>query len=194
MATPQSPAQELKDGGVYHTLQIAVVTAHSNPPQGKVEGCWFVHFPGSQQGELLPNPVCICSALPRGSGVLYRALASRVLAWSNAHPLLFSWRKAEGCCILVLCRDPTWKVVIWSGHGSWLVANQAEPLPSLADLNLFPLSNSWELFQLRHPCSFFASRDLESSLFHLGFCPASPSFRQGSLWLEQISKDLDFEL
>ena len=39
MATPQSPAQELKDGGVYHTLQIAVVTAHSNPPQGKVEGC-----------------------------------------------------------------------------------------------------------------------------------------------------------
>lgn len=44
------------------------------------------------------------------------------------------------------------------------MANQAEPPPQLADLNLVPCSKAWELCWLRDPCSFCTFGNTETLL------------------------------
>ena len=118
-----------------------------------------------------------------------RILAQRVFIWSNAHPLCLSQMKAEDRCIPILCRDPAWRAVMWSDFSLQFMAQEVEHPLGLLDLNSFPHCNAWELCWLRNPCSFCASRNIETSLFLLHFCPLYHwmPFRQGSPSQEQVS-------
>lgn len=51
-----------------------------------------------------------------------------------------------------------------SGCRFRFMANQAEPPPWLADLNLVPCSKAWGLCWLRHPCSFCTFGNIETLL------------------------------
>lgn len=71
-------------------------------------------------------------------------------------------------------QGPTQRMVNWSGLGLRFTAKQGETFPGLADLNLFPHSSAWELCQVRHPCSFCTSGNIETPLSYSWFCPALP--------------------
>lgn len=152
MAMPGSAAPELRDLGGSQTLQTP-----------KAEGHGFVQSAALWQEEPLPAPSTSTGpALPggvRGLLCFCRCWAPepRAFPQASAHQLHPSQRKAECCCILVLCWNSRKKGITPSGWRSRFMAKQAEAPPGLTHLNPFPHFKAWELCRLRRSCSFCAS-------------------------------------
>ena len=102
----------------------------------KKNGHTQISSPGAERSQVVLN--CLCSTPPRGSGGLPCFCLLQGTGMESVHLVECSHDLPlpGGCCVLVLCRDPTGRAILQPCWGSRFMTQQTEPSPRLSDLTI----------------------------------------------------------